>query len=284
MVDVVTVDTGANESASATSWGAIFAGAVVSVALTILLLTLASGVGFSTVSPWPGSNMSARTFGIVAGLYLIVVAILSSAVGGFIAGRLRFRWSVTGDEVFFRDTAHGLATWAVATVITVGVLASSIGSLASGTTSALTQGAATAGGAAIANSSNDYIADTLLRPGTTAAPSATGNAGEPRAEVGRIVARALSPAGTGLTAADKAYVAQLIAQRTGISQQDAEKRIDDTINQARVAADTARKAAATLSLWFAASLLIGAFSAAFAAAAGGSMRDDDRLITRNRSI
>ncbi|GGC81326.1 hypothetical protein [Chelatococcus reniformis] len=276
MVDVIAVETTATERQVGPSWGSIFAGAAASVALTILLLTLAAGVGFSTVSPWPGTTMSAQTFGIVTGLYLIVMAMLASTIGGFLAGRLRPRSSSTGDEVYFRDTAHGLVTWALATIVTVGILGSTLGSLAGGAASALSSAASAAGSTAAANAS-DGLVDTLLRPGpntppASGAPNASG--GDLRAEIGRMVTRALSPGGAGLTAADKTYAAQVIAARTGLSQADAERRIDDTINQALATADAARKTAATLSLWFAAALLVGAFSASLAAAAGGRMRDE----------
>lgn len=274
MVDVVAVDARGGRPASATSWGAIFAGAAASIALTILLLAIGSGLGFSTTSAWPGSGISAKTFAIGTGLYLIVVAMLSSTIGGYIAGRLRSAWTgVHTDEVFFRDTAHGFTAWAVATIVTVGILGSVAGSVISGTTSALTSASAAAAGAAASTSSTDFLVDGLFRANPTAnTPNADPNAS--RAEVGRIVGRALLPGGQPLAAPDRTYVAQIIANRTGISQADAEKRIDDGIAQAREAADTARKTAAGLSLWFALSLLIGAFSASFAAAEAGKRRDD----------
>jgi hypothetical protein len=113
-------------TASAVSWGAIIAGAVAACALTLFLLALGAGLGFSIASPWPGSGLSARTAAIGTGLYLIAMAVLASAVGGYLAGRLRTSWvSVHSDEVFFRDTAHGLAAWALATILSVSVLAGS---------------------------------------------------------------------------------------------------------------------------------------------------------------
>lgn len=105
-------------SASAVSWSAIAAGAMTAIALTLVLVTLGSAFGLAAVSPWPGAGAKASTFTIGAGLWLIVTQWLSAAVGGYLAGRLRTRWhGLHTDEAFFRDTAHGLVTWAFATVV-----------------------------------------------------------------------------------------------------------------------------------------------------------------------
>lgn len=104
--------------ASAVSWSAIFAGTVAAMAMTLILIAIGSAFGFASVSPWPGVGAAPATFTIVAGVWLIVTQWLSSAVGGYLAGRLRVRWhGLHSDEVFFRDTAHGLLTWATATVL-----------------------------------------------------------------------------------------------------------------------------------------------------------------------
>jgi hypothetical protein len=102
----------------AASWGAILAGAIVAVSVSLLLLTLGTGLGFAFMSPWPDRGISAGGFTIAGVIWLIVAQWLSAAIGGYIAGRLRQRWLVTHThEVLFRDTAHGLVTWAVATLI-----------------------------------------------------------------------------------------------------------------------------------------------------------------------
>jgi hypothetical protein len=104
-------------SASAVEWGAIFGGAVAAIGVTIILSTLASGMGHSTISPWTFSNHSPATFGKAAAIGLVVLQWLSSALGGYLAGRLRIKWvGIRTDEIFFRDTAHGFLAWAVATV------------------------------------------------------------------------------------------------------------------------------------------------------------------------
>jgi hypothetical protein len=93
---------------SAINWAAVAAGAFAAAALTLLLMAFGAGMGFSAVSPWASSGVSSTTFSVGTGLYLIVTAMLASTVGGYIAGRMRTRWSaVHTDEVYFRDTAHG---------------------------------------------------------------------------------------------------------------------------------------------------------------------------------
>lgn len=264
-------------SASAVSWAAIIAGAIAACALTLFLLALGAGLGFSMASPWPGSGISARTATIGTGLYLIVVAMLASTIGGYLAGRLRTKWvSVHTDEVFFRDTAHGFVAWALATLLSVSVLgASGLAVVSAGTLGAsagLSQGAANQAGQQASDPNAGYI-DTLFRSD----PAAGANTGDPaaaRAEVGRILASSLKGQGD-ISPADRTYVTQVIAARAGISQQEADKRLTDVTNQARAAADAARKAAAKLSLWIAASMLIGAFAASLAAAEAGKLRDND---------
>ena len=129
-------------AASAVSWGAIIAGAVVASALSLALLMLGAGIGFVSVSPWSNNNVSVATFGILAAAWFIAVQLFASGVGGYLAGRLRTRWvSVHTDEVYFRDTAHGLIVWGVGAIVTAWLLTSGAASVVSG--------AAHAGGSAL---------------------------------------------------------------------------------------------------------------------------------------
>src|ERR1700722_18562899 len=119
--------------ASAVSWAAIIAGGFVIAAVTMLLLALGSGLSLSSVSPWPGSGVSATTFTVMTAIWLIVVQWLSAGLGGYVTGRLRTHWTgVHSHEVFFRDTAHGLLAWAVASVIGIGLLASGVSAIVGG--------------------------------------------------------------------------------------------------------------------------------------------------------
>src|ERR1700709_1517362 len=98
---------------SGVSWASIAAGAVVAAAVSLALLALGAGLGLSSISPWADSGVSAATFQNATGVCLVLVAVMSSALGGYLAARLREKWAdVHTNEVFFRDTAHGFVAWA----------------------------------------------------------------------------------------------------------------------------------------------------------------------------
>jgi hypothetical protein len=276
MVDTVVIQPGPGTdepSVAGVSWAAVTAGAVVSCALTLVLLAFGIGLGLSVVSPWAGSGVSATTFKIGTGLYLLVIAMLSSSIGGYIAGRLRSRWvGVHSDEVYFRDTAHGFVAWAFASVLGAILLASPASSLLGGTAAGATQGAASA--ASQAGPMDGYV-DTLLRSDAPTAPMAgpnPGNAADTRGEMVRLFTFSFHNGGD-LKPADRTYVSKLVAARTGLSQADADKRVNDVVTQAKADIDAARKATAHLAFWLTASLLLGAFCASLAATEGGGLRD-----------
>lgn len=237
-------------NSSAVSWSAVFAGATAAAALSLILLILGVGLGLSSVSPWAQSGVSAMSFGISTIVWLTFTQLIASGMGGYLAGRLRMRWAgVHIDEVYFRDTAHGFLAWAVASLATAALLTSTIVSILGGGVSAT---------ASVAGSA-------MQTAMTAAAGSASGSS------------NARSGASVTLDG-------QMVAQRTELSQQGAEKRIPETHaaaqarlqeaqTAAKVAADKARKASATAALWLFVSLLIGAFSASFAAIYGGRRRD-----------
>lgn len=272
MIDTVVVAPGESSSStlSGVSWPAIVAGAVAACAMTLVLLAFGTGLGLSMVSPWAGSGVSATTFKITTGLYLIVIAMIASSIGGYLAGRLRSAWSgVHGDEVYFRDTAHGFIAWALASVLGAAVLAAPATSLIGGTAAGATQGAVSS-----ANQSAgpmDIYVDTLFR-GDPAAQNTSGNNSDSRGEVVRMFTRSVR-AGGELKAPDREYVSKVVAARTGMSQADADKRVNDVVTQVKANADAARKATASLAFWLTASLLLGAFCASLAATEGGGLRD-----------
>ena len=122
---------GVESAAAAVSWPAIFAGAFVAAAVSVMLVALGSGFGFAAVSPWPTTGPAPTTFAVTTGLWLIFTQWTASGVGGYIAGRMRTKWvGVHTHEVFFRDTAHGFVTWAVATVMVALVAATAAVALA----------------------------------------------------------------------------------------------------------------------------------------------------------
>lgn len=310
-----------DDAPSAVSWKAILAGATASAAITLLLVAFGAGIGFAVVSPWSDQGISATTFTISAGIYLIVIAMLSSTVGGYLAGRLRTQWqNVHEHERYFRDSAHGFVTWALATVVTAAVLGSATTAIIGATGAGLAAGAPAAARSAM----TDGYVDTLLRPApnrasaavpagqsqtqanqqateTATSPIATGQstpnlqggqitapaAQRPdvnRDEIGRILATGLGRTGS-VSDLDKSYLASVIAARTGLTQQEAEQRVNQTITQAKAAADAARKSARNFSFWLAFAMLAGALSAALAAIEGGNLRNRDWYLTdaeRNR--
>ena len=290
---------------SAVSWGAIFAGAAGAAALSLILLLLGVGLGLSAVSPWAQTGASAKAFGVSTILWFTFTQLVASAMGGYLAGRLRTKWaSASSDEVYFRDTAHGFLAWAIASLATAALLTSVIETIVGGGVQA---GASVVGGAAstaavatvgaatsmasnesrsdVASGPMAYFVDALFRRDTAAAAPLTSDANVPMpssAEVTRILMNTIRSGA--LPAADARYVGQLVAQRTGLTQSDAEKRVTDTyarmqasLNEAQAsakeAADTARKASAYGALWLFISLLAGAFVASLCATWGGHLRD-----------
>jgi hypothetical protein len=297
-----------DDSNSAVSWGAIIAGTVASAALTLLLVAFGIGVGFTVISPWSDAGVSSTTFTIAAALYWIVIAMLSSTIGGYLAGRLRAKWSTVHEhERYFRDSAHGFTVWALATVLTAGLLGGAVSHLIPGA----------AGGAGIASvtaaqgSPSDMYVDSLLRTdpaqgAQAAAPqaaSATAQATSPTAEgqtpgqlqggqisaprnggninrgaVTRILAPALRKGGN-VSDADKAYLTKVVAARNGIPQDAAAQRVNAVITQAKETADAARRSTAKFMLWLVASMLAGALSASLAAIEGGNLRNREWYVT-----
>jgi hypothetical protein len=255
---------------SGVTWGAVLAGAFVAAALSLALLALGTGIGFSAVSPWTNAGASAAAIGWTAIAWLVLMQLIASSVGGYLAGRLRTKWvNVHTHEVYFRDTAHGFLAWAVALVMTAAFLTSAatamIGGIAAGAVAANTPASAQSTDAL---DGNGYVMDTLLR--SKAAGSQKDNAAV-RGEIGLIFANGLRKGS--MPPADRAYLAEVVAARTGVSEQEAEKRVDDGYTQARQAADTARKAVAHAMYWTFLALLVGAFCASFAATIGGRERD-----------
>lgn len=280
---------------SAVSWAAIFAGATAAAALALILLLLGTGLGLSAVSPWASNGVSATSFGLTAILWLTFTQVVAYGMGGYLAGRLRTRWlSVHSDEVYFRDTAHGFLTWAVASLATAALLTSVIGSIVG---SRLKSAPVIMGeNSTMLNSTSDemnYFVGGLFRKNTDTQSAVAVNAVENSSsdafsaanrnnEVATIFANSI---GRGdLPEADTTYVGQLIRDRTGLSKLDAQKRVIETYSTlqtnlhkaeltAKEAADKARKASAYATLWLFISLLMGAFVASLAATWGGRNRD-----------
>ncbi len=251
--------------AGAVSWGPITVGALAAAALAFLLHAFAATVGVLTSSTAPTWRDSSMALILLSGFYLVLVAFAAYGVEGYLAGRLR--WPATalpGQEVEFRDGAHGLAVWALATLLTA--------ILALGTAQALTRLSAPSSGAsglATSIASENLIAydlDRLFR-GDRQETDIT----YPRAEAGRILLTASSH--RGMLPEDRSYLIRLVAVRIGLAEPEATRRVDDVIARARENLQRARRSAAILGFMAAAAALLGAAAAWFAACAGGRHRD-----------
>jgi hypothetical protein len=254
---------------SGVSWASVAAGAVAAAALTLLLIAFGAGIGLSAVSPWSDTGASATTFKVGSGVYLVVVGIMASTIGGYLAARLRTKWTgVHTHEVFFRDTAHGLLAWAFATVISASVLGAATTHVLSGAAAGF---GAAAPQAAQSAAPTDLATDKLLRSDMPQA-GPNGTADEGRSEVSRLLVNSFRNGGE-VGTSDRTYLARVVSARTGLSQADAEKRVNDVIAETKQAIDDTRKAAASFALWMAAAMLFGAFAACLAAVEGGQLRD-----------
>lgn len=321
--NVEVVQTGGGGSRSAVSFAAIFAGALAASAMTFLLISLGSGIGFLGASPY-SSGPSAKTLTILGAVWIILAQTWGYAVGGYLAGRLRTRTpGISKDETDFRDGAHGFAAWALGVVMTVTMLAlgAAFGTgLTAHVGATLGAGAAAGTGAAAGGASQGqggsgpaaYYVDTMFRtapggqstgqttgqtagqttPGTSAGtpqgetppnmqattgPGRTGATEQDRAEVLRVLTTGLRDGR--LSDEDRAYLGRLVGARTGLSPEEANRRVDETIAQlnkaAKDTADAAAKAASYLSFWSFLALLFGATAGTIGGVVGGNQRDEN---------
>jgi hypothetical protein len=263
-VEVAGRSTHNEAAASAVSWAAVAGGAFVTAALSLSLLALGAGAGLSSLSPWSASGASPATVGVGALLWLAFVELISCAVGGYVAGRLRTKWvNVHSDDVYFRDTAHGFLVWAVSLVITAAFLTSAASAMVG---SEPRTPSATRGESAVVDS-NRYFVDSLFRGDKVVTVSDE----TLRSEIGLIFAHSLVR--RELTPDDKSYVAGAVSERTGLSRPAADQRVDQVFASEQQAADATRKAVAHSLYWLFVALLLGAFFASFAATIGGKQRD-----------
>ena len=215
------------------------------------------------------------------------------AAGGYLAGRLRSpAYDGVIGETTFRDAAEGMVVWAIG-VVAVAALAGALGFFAAGATAHVVAGMNSAprsepATTASTSAPTEYFVDLLFRPGPGAAtasgqrpasdtvgiaPAGAQSAlsSEARAEVNRILVRSVAQGR--LDDNDRAYLAQVVAARTGLSPDEAQRRVAEVETKARDAADKAAKAGAYLSFWTFMALLFGGTAATLAGMLGGSLRD-----------
>lgn len=292
-------------------WGPVILGALGAAAMSVVLLAFGSALGLSVVSPYPYAGISAKGAAILAAVYLALVMVASFAAGGYIAGRMRSPWRTTDEtESYFRDGAHGFGVWAIGVLLGAALAASGVGAVVSAAGKATTAIAAAGTAGAASNPAmgqlslrpTDYAIDRLLAPGPAAAaadPAATaapaGSAQAPamqarrtRADLEAPMARALASSLTSpqLDVRDRTYLARVVAEQTGMSQAEAEKRVDETYadlkaaeQKARDAADAARKTAIIAAFLAAATLAIGCAAACAGAGVGARHRDERTAVS-----
>ncbi len=287
-------------------WGPVILGALGAAAMSVVLLAFGSALGLGVVSPYAYAGMSAKGAAILAAVYLALVMVASFAAGGYIAGRMRSPWRTTDEtESHFRDGAHGFGVWSIGVLLGAALAASGVGAVVSAAGKATTAIAAagTAGAASnpalgqLSLNPTDYAIDRLLAPAprsaaaapeaASATPGGTQPAAVParatRADLQAPMARALAAGLTTpqLDVRDRAYLAGVVAEQTGMPQAEAEKRVDQTFadlkaaeQKARDAADAARKTAIIAAFLAAATLAIGCAAACAGAAVGARHRDE----------
>ena len=280
MVDVVTP---ARSGISYVEWGAVFAGALAASAISFVLLTAGAAIGLSLVSPYESESYG-RLAGLVAVFWAIAVPILSFLVGGYIAGRMRSAWDVAAsDEVQFRDGIHGLLVWSLS-VVAGGVLAFLAASTAAQTSAQVAASAMGDRGAVVAPAVDTLFGASVAQaaPAPTGEPEATraapaGRAAVVDADARSTVSRTLVAAAAAgqLSPARKQTLAQIVAERTGLSQAEAEKRVDQAYADAKNAIEKARQAAVLAGLGAVTALLVGLIAAWYAAQRGGHHRDNN---------
>jgi len=283
---VTVAKTGLHERdhASYVDWPAIIAGIVIASAISLVLISFGSAIGFNFVEIGSGNGPNPIALAIAAGLWFVTVQILSYMAGGYLTGRMRRRYfDASEDESDFRDGAHGLLVWAGSAILGtmialngIGAAANTVGSAAATITNAASN---VTEGAADAIDPNAYFIDAMFRSSQPTDPAAA------RAEAGRIFAQAALGDGT-VPEDDRAYLAQVVAANAGIPPEEAQARVDQAITgintareQAADAARTARNAAIMGAFLLAASLLASAVGCFWAAQKGGNHRDKNTIFT-----
>ncbi|RDE09408.1 hypothetical protein [Pelagibacterium lacus] len=267
------------ETSSYVDWPAIIAGAMTAAAISLVMLTFGSAIGLTLSDPFGREGVSLVWIAITMAIWVVWVQVSAMMAGGYLTGRMRRRnFDASEHESDVRDGFHGLLVWATAVVIS--------GLLAFGGVSSLTQGVGNAvGGAAgaVAGAAAEAdpfagTVDLLFRGDISGTdPQAA------RAEVTRIIASGL--AGDGISEADRQYLVDLAAARTGLAPEEVEARVDEVMARAEAvqadieaAAEQAGDIAILVAFLTAASLAVGAAGAWFAATMGGNHRDQQTVI------
>jgi hypothetical protein len=244
-------------------WTPAIAGALAAASLAFVMHSFAAAIGLAVSSTAPTWRDASVALQLLSGLYLVVAAIISLGIGGYIAGRMRAPLAASADEVEFRDGTHGLLVWAIAVILTV--------LMTWATAQSLTRLAAPSGPSAQSVAGENVIAYDLDRLFRAEKRPANADLTYARSEAARILLTTASH--RGLASDDRAYLVRLTAAHTGLAPPEAEKRVETIITQARDNIGKARRASVILAFMAGAAALLGAAVAWFAACAGGNHRD-----------
>jgi hypothetical protein len=255
-------------SGSDVHWGAIIAGAISAAALSFVLLAFGTGIGLATSSASPTWRDASFTLWFLSGIYLILVALVSFGLGGYVAGRMRGALTTVAaaDETEFRDGMHGLLAWALAVVLGA-VIALGAAHLAAPATA---PGSGDAGPSASAAGENSlaYELDQLFRSDR---PIDAAEMTQARGEAARIL---LTSSGhSGVSPEDRDYLVALVSSRARVSGDEADARVSKAIPRAHDALKRARQAGVMMAFLAAVALLLGAAVSWYAAREGGRERE-----------
>jgi hypothetical protein len=261
------------------SWGAILAGAVVAIAVGSMLNVLGLAIGATTVdAAVPGETPSASSFGIGAGIWLLLANLIGLAIGGYVAARL----SGTADGT--DATLHGLAVWATSFLIAAVLLGNVVAGTAStafGAVSSVVGGVASGAGSAVsavAEQANPQALIDRARLALSGPSEPARMTTEQRAsEISGLIGTRVTSGS--LTNEQRSRLNALVAAEAGISEQDAAQRVQayeaeaqrlarETEERARNAADAAATGTAAAAFWIFAALLLGAIAAIVGARKG----------------
>jgi hypothetical protein len=242
-------------------WTPIIVGGLAAAAMSSILISFGATVGLGVSSTSPTWRDASVALFLLSGIYLILQALVSFGFGGYVAGRVRAPYaSLRGDSGESRDGLHGVASWSLAVVLGA-VLLAFVGASAS-----RSQQTGTNATAEPANLS--YEIDRLFRS-SRRAPNV--DLSTERAEAGRILLTSSSH--DGVSNDDRAYLIQQVGIVTGLAPPDAERRVDNSIANAKKAIGRTRAGSIILAFSTATALLLGAVAAWAAAVSGGRHRD-----------
>jgi hypothetical protein len=246
-------------------WSSIFGGALVAAGCFFVTTAFATAVGLAVSSASPTWRDTSVGLVVLSGAWIVLTAIGSFALGGYIAGRTRLTWQTNADDIHFRDGIYGLIVWALAIVLGVALAWASASTVTPIKPAATTS--ETAGSTEPAFLT--YEIDRLLRSDARPAADDPGL----RAEAGRILQRGVGR--NDLSTDDRDYLVRMVQARAGLAPPDAQQRVQRVVTESKDAARQARKSAIIIGFTLAAALAAAAAAAWGAAIIGGRHRDQN---------